>query len=133
MAKSDRVNETVTAAVIEALEKDKSGLVAEITADVLNGPDRGTYGLMANYLAGWDGGDGASTYLERVARDHIRKLAAEAVVGWLNQRSETLREAVVAKIDAEAIADAYIKRLLDICEDDISVSVRVEAPSRDDD
>lgn len=132
MAKANRVNEVVSAAVIEALEKDKSGLVAEITADVINGNDSGGgYASMA-YLMGYGGGDGR-THLERTAREHIRRLAAEATTAWIDDRAEDIRAAVVSKLNADALADSYISRLLGVSADAISVSVRIESPSNDED
>jgi hypothetical protein len=128
MAKHSRVNEVVTAAVIEALEKDKSGLVAEITADVLN--DRtDSRSLFYSYLGGYGG-----TSLESIARRHVQDIAAEAVKAWIDERADDVRVAVVGKLSADALADSYIKRLINLAEDsDIDVRVNIEAPRSDED
>jgi hypothetical protein len=125
-----KVNEIVTAAVIEALSKDKSGIVAEITADVLTGKDD-SYGLFS-YMYG--GGGGGKTYLERLARDQVKLIASEAVTDWFAKNKKEIRAAVMAKMDAEALADSYVKRLTGIAaESDIDVRVDISAPDSGDD
>jgi hypothetical protein len=132
MAKADRVSEVVTAAVIEALNKDKSGLVAEITADVINGEDETYGGLFRSMYFG--GATKGKTRLERVARDEIGKIADAAVAEWFAERADDIRAKVKEKLDLDAVVDTYTARLLNVVSSgEISIDVDVSHPATDSD
>lgn len=130
MAKADRVSKVVTAAVIEALNKDQSGLVAEITADVLNGDSSDDYGIYYSMLRGY-GGRG-KTHLEHIAREQVKSISADAVAEWFAERADDLKAKVRAKLDLDAIADSYVARLV-AAASETDVEITVEYPTRDED
>lgn len=131
MAKADRVSKVVTAAVIEALNKDQSGLVAEITADVLDNADD-DYRSMFSYAFG--GGTKGKTHLERVAREQIKSIANEAIAEWFAERADDLKAKVREKLDLDAVVDSYTARLIEVVSSgETSISVEVSYPSQDSD
>jgi hypothetical protein len=129
---NDKVREIVTAAVIEALSKEGGSLVAEMTADVLNGKDNRYGGLLGLYMGRGD--DGQRSYLEGLARDEIKHIVKEAVKEHFAARAADLKQQVIDRIKIEDVAGSYMQALHNAFDNDtFTVSIKVEQPTRYDD
>jgi hypothetical protein len=72
-------------------------------------------------------------YLESLARQKVSEIANEAVADWFKQHRKNLKQQIVESIDANAIADSYLREVEKAIASRYSLTVTVTPKRGDDD
>lgn len=133
---NDKIKNIVTSAVIQAMAENGGDLIADKTAEILNGSEYGDSGVLGDMMALYRGfpGQKSRTYIESLIDAEMRVAAKEAVKDWFAERREALKRSVIEKIDAEKIAERYVENLeYVISKDGVEICMDIRIPDSSDD